>query len=347
VDLKHFFDGQQSRENASSAFLATVLEHDEAFRREFLALTPASPPLDDARPWTVRVEDTRIGWGSMDITLESDSTVILIENKIAASAKQKGQLLGYYGRALNTWPAKRIIAIYLAPTTSLGEDEVAAVQESLEFRSRPARPPGPDAAGTIAWGDIAAIIEALPEHWFATTGIRAVLKAIDKAATPMSDDAQRQVVRRVTQGARVSLAAKIPSLRLGRWPTRTTEEIYTVKAPVSLFLTVVFDVEPKPSDRLRDVVVDGRVRLTVRTVFMLSGTGRKSPALVAEWIKLVAAGSVDIEGVGVHLLEGGKRFEHSQAWTGTKQELEDFLIETGVRMMDFLRPYLSIPAISD
>ena len=39
MDLHHFFDGAQSREETASAFLATLLEYDEAFRRVFRSLT--------------------------------------------------------------------------------------------------------------------------------------------------------------------------------------------------------------------------------------------------------------------------------------------------------------------
>src|SRR3972149_4967699 len=98
------------REETASAFLATLLEYNAGFRRTFLAtaLAGAAPDVDES--WSVRVERD-----SVDIVMDLDTTRVLIENKINASAKRQGQLLRYYLFAVDAVPEKRIAAVYVAP----------------------------------------------------------------------------------------------------------------------------------------------------------------------------------------------------------------------------------------
>lgn len=358
MNLKHFFDGQQSRENSASAFLATLLEYDDVFRRRFLALENivprVTPPLDDSEQWTIKVEDYRpwttplpdveAGSGSIDITLETPSTLVLVENKLVPSAKRYGQLRRYYEAATGTWPDKRIVALYLAPTAQLGASEVALVKESDAFRGRTSHPAGPDDAGAITWGDVQAIIEGLPGGggWFASSGIFAVQAAIDEAAYVLSTEGQRGVVRDIMEAARNSLAATAPGVRLGPWHGRLYELIYTAKAPVTMYLGAHFAAESEKPYRPIDVVADGRVRLTVGTSFALSPKGRKSPALVDEWAKLLKTGSVKVGGIGDFAARDGKTFVHRQAFDGTETELVDLLVERGGDVLGFLSPYFAL-----
>jgi hypothetical protein len=332
MDLRHFFDGLQSQEETASAFLATLLEYDEAFRRGFLAKARAEP-LDNAQRWEVRVEDYRTMVGPMDVTLESDSTFVLIENKITAGAKMAGQLLRYYRGAVAKWPDRRVVALYLAPWPALGADEVAEVENEIEVRRREGR----DRTGGVTWDDVRVIIDELPERggWFASTGMDAVAKAIKREALP--PDAQRDVIRRVVEAARRTLQARLPEMTLARWPSIGQEAIYTAKAPVTLFITTAFDVD-RETKMLLDVVVDGRIRATIYTNFALSPMGQVSPVLAHEWERLVRAGSVEIGGVDLYTVEGGK-LAHSEEWTGTPEQLENRLVERGERVLDFLRPY--------
>ena len=102
----------------ASAFLATLLDYDEAFRQAFLGLVLNDPTIDDPEGWAVRVEEDRV-----DVTIESPTTYVLIEDKIGSGAKQHAQLLRYYETAVRARPAKRIVAVYLAPG-GIGMDEV-------------------------------------------------------------------------------------------------------------------------------------------------------------------------------------------------------------------------------
>ena len=81
MELRHFFENMVRREETASAFLATLLEYDPAFRLEFLRAVIGDPAFVDREPWSVQVEAERV-----DVTLESASAQVLIEDKISAGA---------------------------------------------------------------------------------------------------------------------------------------------------------------------------------------------------------------------------------------------------------------------
>ena len=157
--LKHFFGGAQSKEETASAYLATLLDFDPVFRGRFLALATVEPPLDGSLDWAVRVEDSRMNAGAVDVTLEwpreDPTTFVMVENKLAASAKQVGQLRKYYLGAVNTWPGRRIVGFYLAPSREVAASEIEEVKGTDEYRARSGGRPNADevfaSAGRATW----------------------------------------------------------------------------------------------------------------------------------------------------------------------------------------------------
>jgi hypothetical protein len=93
VDLRHCFNGPQSKENAASAWLATLLDYDPAFRAESFKVVPPVAGLDPAADWTADVE-TPLN-GPCDLTLETAATFVFLEDKIAASARMDRQFVRY------------------------------------------------------------------------------------------------------------------------------------------------------------------------------------------------------------------------------------------------------------
>ncbi len=349
MDLKHFFDGQQSRENASSAFLATLLESNTAFRLELLGGVPVDPTLstdeswdeirvENIEPWTSPVLRGETGTGSIDITLKSSKTVVLIENKVAPSAKRHGQLLQYYEAALATWGDRRILALYLAPYAELATSEVDLVKRSAAFMARAGRLV-PDDAAALDWGQVERLISKLcpPDDWFAHTGMREVRRAIDDATRALPPDTQRDVVRWISKSVRQALAAQVPNAEFSRWPSMAQEAIYTVRGPVSAWLTLRFAVDPATS-HLVNVVEDGRVRAIVQAEFSLSRAGWKSPAVTAAWSDLTASGVVRIDGLGDLPLQADRWVRHEEAWDGPAADLEALMIDQGRAMLEFLQP---------
>lgn len=131
MDLHHFFENMVRREETASAFLATLLDYDPDFRQAFLRVALGDHRFKDHEEWAVKVEEGRV-----DVTLESASTQVLIEDKLSAGAKQKDQLLRYYLAAVAATPGKRIVAVYLAPG-GMGVGEVDAVERNALRGDRP------------------------------------------------------------------------------------------------------------------------------------------------------------------------------------------------------------------
>lgn len=183
LDLAFFFAGTQSREETSSAILATLLQHDDDFRARFMREIQCSPSLDPTDSWTVRVEDARTGFRRFDVTLETTSTIGIVENKLAQSAKRPAQLVEYYDAAVAQWPERRVIALYLTPETSWGADEVAGARTAIEDARRSSIA-GADWAQSITWAWIHEIINAAPDpSWFAASGLTHIESAIQGFAS--------------------------------------------------------------------------------------------------------------------------------------------------------------------
>jgi hypothetical protein len=129
--IDHFFQGKLSKEEVSSAFLAMALDGVPEFRRHFLQLiAPKEFVSLNRKKWKVQVEVRHV-----DVLMDAGETVILIENKITAGAKQTSQLLRYYKQEKRHNPDARVIMVYLAPG-SIGKGEITLVENSQEFQAR-------------------------------------------------------------------------------------------------------------------------------------------------------------------------------------------------------------------
>ena len=160
VSPKHFLAGGMCREEATSAFLATLIEYSKDFRKRFFNLCN----IPDFKIMDVVVEQAQ-----RDITITGDDTFVIIENKIANSSKTKGQLLSYYSQLKTKFPEATIHAVYLAPTQNMGHSEVEMVNSEAGGK-----------AISVAWSDIKPICDNLEDFdpIFSQTGIDCVLEAI-------------------------------------------------------------------------------------------------------------------------------------------------------------------------
>ena len=140
----HFFESTLRREEVASAFLAMALEGVPSFRQYFFQLVlPNEKESLTERDWRIAVEQERV-----DIRMQSLDTVVLIENKVAAGAKQQGQLLRYYLEEKKRNPLPRIVAVFVAPG-QIGQDEITRITDSSEFNTS-----GADVALHVSWDDI-------------------------------------------------------------------------------------------------------------------------------------------------------------------------------------------------
>lgn len=334
--LRHFFENMVRREETASAFLATLLDYDPAFRMAFLRLILDDPAVEETESWLVAVEEDRV-----DVTLESPSTIVLIEDKISAGAKQQEQLLRYYRGTVEAKPDKRIVAVYLAPG-GMGAGEVEAVRRSAVFAGRQG-----DLTTHVAWEEVARLVNDLPEDersWFARSGMdeieRAIAQAREEKYPPLGD---RGVVRDIADAAITDLAARCPDVRLGRWNARDVEVILTYGTPVTLWLHAAFEVDPEPPFAPVGLVQEDGIHLSVISNFKLAGKVRRGSELDRRWGELVRTGAVDVPGVGRHELLPNKWFAHAAPVVGSAAELENVLADTGQQVLEYLRPLFLLP----
>ena len=198
VSPKHFLAGGMCREEATSAFLATLIEHSKDFRTLFFNLCD----IPDFKIMDVVVEQAQ-----RDITITGDDTFVIIENKIANASKTKGQLLSYYSQLKTEFPESSIHAVYLAPSRNTGQTEVEMVK----------REEGGNAIA-IAWSDIKPLCENLDDFdpTFSQTGIMYVLEAIRRrsiVAAPDWDENELRV-RECMSCIAENLKPEFPSRRL-------------------------------------------------------------------------------------------------------------------------------------
>lgn len=160
IDPHHFLGGGMCREEATSAYLATLLDQSSEFRSRFLQLCG----IQDIELTKVEVERE-----CRDITLSGTGVEIIIENKISAASKTEGQLLRYYTRLKEQDSDAIVHSVYLSPDRKIGTSEVQKVTNTAD-----------EVAVSIAWSDLQPLIDELHDidATFAEKGLEAILKAI-------------------------------------------------------------------------------------------------------------------------------------------------------------------------
>jgi hypothetical protein len=345
--LKHFFGGAQSKEETASAYLATLLDFDPIFRSRFLALAAVEPRLDGSLDWAVRVEDGRMNAGAVDVTLEwpreDPSTFVMVENKLAASAKTVGQFRKYYLGAVNTWPGRRIVGFYLAPSRGVAASEIKEVKSTEEYRARGGGRPNSDEVFPLDWeSDVAPIIRGLPSaaDWFEASGIHEVFKAI--AHPPLPPDEQRDVIRDIVDRAVDDLADAVPGVLFIPWRSMGQEAVYKPGGMLTIFVTVAFPVDEE-ARLLRDVVVDDNVRVTLVTDLGLRTAAVKPPEVVQAWKSLLRERRIEISGMEFESTPKG-RFRFVDEVQVSRARLQALIVERAEQVTAFLRAHPQLRA---
>ncbi len=160
INPHHFLGGGMCREEATSAYLATLLEQSSEFRSRFLQLCGIK---------IIELTKVEVERECRDITLSGTGVEIIIENKISAASKTEGQLLRYYTRLKEQDSDAIVHAVYLSPDRNIGTSEVQKVTNAAD-----------EVAVSIAWKDLLPLIDDLHDidAIFASKGLEAILKAI-------------------------------------------------------------------------------------------------------------------------------------------------------------------------
>lgn len=322
MHLKHFFRGFLKKEEVASAFLATLLENDLAFREAFFKELFPDAALDLAGSrWTVQVETD---W--VDIRLDSDAAVVLIENKVKAGAYKSGQLLRYYESELVRTPDdKPILVVFVAPE-GVGTRETERLAALDTFREN-------DAAASVSWQKLSAISNSLqqPEarRWFVESGFSEIERIIEQDSRPTYPrEGTRAVLADVADEA-IRKLRSLSQVQLSRWRGRDFEQICTNKTNVTLWLDLAFDTEGEPPYRPLNVRDGDRLRVFLRTQFKLSGVGQKEPRLRAWWSQKAAVSVFEIPGLGEHHLTQQGWFERSAETVLPPHNLADAMAQAG------------------
>ncbi len=187
MDIHFFF--ANGVETAASAFLATLLEQEAAFRVALLRRILPDLELTEADRVTVMVEHP-LGVGRVDVFLACRTAIVLIENKTQAGSKTDGQLCRYYEACNPRRRRRRIVAVYLAPREATAASELEKTRKAIEGAGRVGR----DVAKSLTWDDVNTVILQTPlnEPSFARDGMRTVRDEITKAAMRIVRDWNRE-----------------------------------------------------------------------------------------------------------------------------------------------------------
>jgi hypothetical protein len=334
VHLRHFFRGLLKKEEVASAFLATLLEQDPAFRKAFFQkLFPdAAVALASAR-WTVQVEVDRV-----DIRLDSDAAVVIIENKVKAGAYERGQVLRYYESELARVPAEKPIFVAFVAPDGVGTHETDYLGMMDTFRKN-------DSAASVSWQTLAAISDSLKQEktwrWFVESGFNEIERIIDEdSRRPVYPrEGTRALLVRIADEASQKLQSLSP-VKLGRWSGRDHEQIFTNKTHVTLWLDLAFDAEDESPYLPVNVQEGDCLKVFLKTQFKLSGAGRKVPKIKSWWTQRVAEDVFYVPGIGEHRLNEGGWFVRSVETVLPADDLTDAMVQAGLAVLDALSRHL-------
>jgi len=348
MDLRFFFK-IGVKEELASAFLATLLESDAAFRQDFLALLALQDRSGrlhalTAASWQICTENP-IESGRVDIELQTEdaSSVILIENKVFSGSLQQGQLLKYYEALADKDPSKRtqIGAVLLGPGDAVGTFEVERVEHSRLARGRTA-----DFAVRVGWLDLQDLANAVPATevtaMFAKSGFREIVQIIkegDKIKWPPVGDRGR--VWELAKKVRDNLQHAFPLIQLGHpWPERDSYTLWTQHSNVTMWLLLKFQADAKHPFEVH-LEKAGRPELTLIGQLKLSAAGRRLTSVRSRWEEKTRDRVLAVSGLEPLRLSASGWATTEPAITGTEQEVVDRATEMGRALIAEVLTYQS------
>lgn len=161
IDPHHFLGGGMCREEATSAFLATLIEQSVEFRSRFFK---------HCGILEFDIKRVEVERRFRDLTITGNGIAVVIENKISAASKTEGQLIRYYNQLKEELGSGATVhSIYLSPKIRIGQSEIEKIPKVAG-----------EIAKSIAWDELKALANGLTDFdkTFAENGIDTVLIAI-------------------------------------------------------------------------------------------------------------------------------------------------------------------------
>ena len=276
MNLDFFFTGKLAREEAASAFIATLLKFRSDFREFFFDLIDPNlkPDIEPKVTTEYQIPDSN---HTVDIFLEYPETAIIIENKIARGAIQRGQIMKYYSSFRKTQPDEsiRCIVVYIVPFENTGEQEVKELPASSDFFEN-------DLAKKISWKKLAAFLDEMKpinetEENIIRDGFETVIKKIDDSAIEkypldgLKSDFDT-VVKSVISKLKKDFDSKIS---LKPWRFKNGFNIFSAGTNISLNINLEFEVESHQPYKLLGNDDPKNIDVQIKRFFSLSNVGKK------------------------------------------------------------------------
>jgi len=326
-----FFKGKLSREEAASAFLATMLECRADFRSFVFGTLEQIEPHGMCR---VTIEEREV-----DVRLEypTEKVVVLIENKVRPGSLQVNQLVRYYESELRRSPDSRILSILVGPTEGTGTIEVARLTAHHQFRPM-------DSVHMVSWRSLAQFCDILSrddlDREFVQGGFDCVFKIIEDAVEKKYLLlGGRKIAHEIAQNVLQALKRDFPSIRFGFWRAKDLFNIYTIATDVTVYVDLAFRIENRPPYTVLDIHDRQHVAATLRTQCALSAKGKKNAATRQKWESLLENATAAIPEIGQYKREG-RWFRREITAAGDATSLEEQLADMGRSLITGLRDFL-------
>lgn len=324
MNIHFFFEGKLSREEATSALLATLLEQRADFRAFFF--DQCGIPESDRKSgdrWSIVTEKHEF-----DILMECASSdwAILIENKIKSGSVMPEQLNRYY-RRLRTASDKRILLVYLTPKPGTGQTEFGRLSGDKESGTD-------DRFVHLSWPDIFAyesqMVTGDEDLELVGSGFAATKNHIESSLQetyPLVGGRER--VDEIACRIHSDLSKEFPHIQFRRWRGADASTVYTAKCKISVYFKGIMDYDENSYEPVNLLNDDGTLNVTLEVNMGISESGRKKPEIVRKWQAMSEGGTIGIPGLGNMTTRSGdgKWFFWNSEITASDNEIHAELLE--------------------
>jgi hypothetical protein len=290
-----FFLGKLSREESTSAFLATLLEQHADFRSYFFKTAEIEEPHGVCH---VSVEEKEV---DIRIDYPDAKVVVLIENKVRPGALKVSQLVRYYHEELLCRPECRILSVLVAPGDGVGINETRRLERDPKFRPS-------DAVYRVSWQELTAYrgLSKQEDRFvkFVEGGFDSITKIIETAAEekyPLVGG--RDVAHDIVQSAYHQIRQNFTAVNFQIWRSKDSFTIFSLGTDFTVYIDLVFRIDEETNIPL-EMSDKQHINAIIRTQFTLSGKGKRNSDLKRYWDRLCSQGKHDIPNCGKHILRG-------------------------------------------
>lgn len=299
--LDYFFAGKLGREEVASAWLATLLTNRE-FRSRFLKELKLDDETANSSNWVVSVEKDQ---HDLRLTCNDREHLVIIENKIHASAIRRDQLKTYYLQAKQNrqWKNWRMVAVFLTPRPEVGSREIQDMLKLPGIASQDVK--------HLHWESIGTMVNVVGWDasllWFVETGFRAIMEVIKSDRIdrfPLVNG--REIIGEIQRRAKDLIEKDASNGRWTQWRHKEKHRLFNVDGIYTVLADIMFSID----DRGRpDIGIDhNHVRVILRIRVQLSQKGRNDKARQRHWKSVLEQGLADkVPGLGKLQREEGRR----------------------------------------